>query len=125
MLMPSTPGSASGLRVTPCMTAPESPSAAPTTTAMSVRGIRLVTAASAMVSDDPPSAATTSDQPTGREPIATEAAMQQDEDDEDDAQPQHADRPRAPRGGGRRGRCRTDVERGHAALSAAPASRLA
>jgi hypothetical protein len=75
MLIPSTPGSASGLRVTPCMTAPERPSAAPTTTARTVRGIRLVTAASPTVSCDPPRAATISDQPTSREPTATEATI--------------------------------------------------
>ena len=75
MLIPRTPGSASGLRVTPCMTAPESPSAAPTTAARTVRGIRLVTAAWPMLSDDPPRAATMSDQSTSREPTATEAAM--------------------------------------------------
>ncbi len=42
MLTPRMPGSASGLRVTPCITAPDSPSAAPTSTASTVRGIRLV-----------------------------------------------------------------------------------
>ena len=68
MLTPRTPGSASGLRVTPCMTAPARPSAAPTSTASSVRGIRLVTAAWPMVVRAPPSAATMSDQPTSREP---------------------------------------------------------
>ena len=103
MLIPRTPGSASGLRVTPCMTAPESPSAAPTSTARTVRGIRLVTAASPMVSDEPPRAATMSDQPTSREPTATEATMSSDEDRDDDEQPEHADPPRAPHDGGARG----------------------
>ena len=39
-LTPSRPGSASGLRVTPCMTAPARPRAAPTTRPSSVRGTR-------------------------------------------------------------------------------------
>ena len=37
---PSTPGSASGLRNSPCMTAPASPRAAPTTRAQTARGAR-------------------------------------------------------------------------------------
>ena len=39
--MPMTPGSASGLRNTPCMTTPAVASAAPTSTAMSSRGTRM------------------------------------------------------------------------------------
>jgi hypothetical protein len=48
-LMPSTPGSASGLRATPCRIAPPSASAAPTRIASRVRGSRIsrMTAASA------------------------------------------------------------------------------
>lgn len=39
-LIPSRPGSASGLRVRDCMIVPAVPSASPTTTAFSARGIR-------------------------------------------------------------------------------------
>ncbi len=39
-LMPRIPGSASGLRVTPCISAPAAPSAAPTSSPSSVRGTR-------------------------------------------------------------------------------------
>ncbi len=75
MLTPRMPGSASGLRVTPCMTPPARPSAAPMATARTVRGMRLVAAACPRVSSEPPNAATTSDHGTSREPKATEATM--------------------------------------------------
>src|SRR5690625_7063229 len=54
--MPRIPGSASGLRVTPCMTAPETLRAAPTMTASRVRGMRLATAAGPKPSVEPPNA---------------------------------------------------------------------
>lgn len=44
MLTPRMPGSAKGLRVTPCITAPARPSAAPTSIASTVRGMRLAIA---------------------------------------------------------------------------------
>lgn len=75
MLTPRMPGSASGLRVTPCITAPARPSAAPISTASTVRGIRLTAAACSRVVSEPPSAAQTSDQPTALEPNATEATI--------------------------------------------------
>ena len=41
-LIPTSPGSARGLRNSPCITQPESPSAAPTSSASSTRGKRMV-----------------------------------------------------------------------------------
>ena len=38
--IPRIPGSANGLRVTPCITAPDRPSATPTSTPSTVRGTR-------------------------------------------------------------------------------------
>ena len=73
LVTPRMPGSASGLRVTPCITAPDSPSAAPISRASSVRGTRFCTAACAMPVSSPVNADTMSDQPTSRAPKATEA----------------------------------------------------
>ena len=70
---PRMPGSARGLRVTPCITAPETARAAPTSIASTVRGTRLATAASPMVSVLPSTPFTTSSRPTERTPRATEA----------------------------------------------------
>ena len=56
-LTPRMPGSASGLRVTPCITAPDSPSAAPTSSASSVRGIRFAHRRLADASARPPPSA--------------------------------------------------------------------
>lgn len=49
-LSPRIPGSASGLRVIPCITAPARPREAPTSSASTVRGTRPCTAASAIES---------------------------------------------------------------------------
>lgn len=54
VLTPRMPGSANGLRVTPCITAPVTPSAAPATTARTVRGMRLATEAWSNPSAEPP-----------------------------------------------------------------------
>ena len=68
-LIPRIPGSASGLRVSPCMSAPASPSAAPTSRPMSVRGTRRsVTIASFAVSPPCSSASMTSCRGIEREP---------------------------------------------------------
>ena len=84
VVTPRMPGSASGLRVTPCMTAPARPSAAPTIIASTVRGTRLRTAAWAMSSSPPATPARMSDQPTDRTPNATEASGDPEQHDEDD-----------------------------------------
>ena len=73
LVTPRMPGSASGLRVTPCITAPDSPSAAPISRARSVRGTRFCTAACAMPASSPVNADTISSQPTSRAPKAIEA----------------------------------------------------
>ncbi|MNT04791.1 hypothetical protein D3C72_1393830 [compost metagenome] len=75
MFTPRMPGSASGLRVTPCMMAPASPSAAPESRASSVRGRRTATAASATVSTRPLSPPRISAKETSRVPMATESAQ--------------------------------------------------
>ncbi len=74
MFTPRIPGSASGLRVTPCMIAPASPSAAPAISASTVRGRRTATAASATVSTRPLSPPRISANETSRVPMATDNA---------------------------------------------------
>ena len=73
VVTPRMPGSASGLRVTPCITAPDRPSAAPTSMASSVRGIRFSTAAWAMPSGVRSARRRCRARPTARVPNATEA----------------------------------------------------
>ena len=72
------PGSASGLRVTPCISAPAAPSAAPTSSPSSVRGTRRSrTIACASLPSYAVNARTTSPNGTAREPIASEARTTQ------------------------------------------------
>ena len=72
VLTPRMPGSASGLRVTPCITVPATPRAAPARTASRVLGTLKLTAASAIVSLEPESPATVSLKDVVRVPIETE-----------------------------------------------------
>src|SRR5699024_3634252 len=73
VVTPRIPGSATGLRVTPCITAPETASPAPASRASRVRGMRRATAAWSKPSADPDSAATRSCSCTSREPNAIDA----------------------------------------------------
>ncbi len=69
------PGSASGLRVTPCATAPAAPRPAPTASAISVRGPRTSrTITWASESSKPVKAPTTSCSGIDSEPRASEAS---------------------------------------------------
>src|SRR5699024_9972880 len=74
VVTPRMPGSAIGLRVTPCITAPETASPAPASRASRVRGMRRATAAWSKPSADPDRAARMSFSSTSREPNATETA---------------------------------------------------
>src|SRR5690349_7288847 len=70
-LTPSSPGSASGLRVCPCISAPATPSATPTASATSVRGARSArTITSASVPDGDHRARHTTSGGRGRAPTA-------------------------------------------------------
>src|SRR5699024_7262372 len=69
---PKMPGSAKGLRVTPCKVVPDIASAAPTNNAMTVRGKRVVAAACSAVSVAPPIAASASSIEMDRTPNITD-----------------------------------------------------
>jgi hypothetical protein len=82
-LMPRIPGSASALRVTPCISAPAAPSAAPTSSPSSVRGRRRSrTIAWASLPPEPVNAPTTCPNGSEREPTASDAITHDWVDDE-------------------------------------------
>ncbi|CAM5298855.1 hypothetical protein SCALM49S_06894 [Streptomyces californicus] len=117
MLTPRMPGSASGLRVTPCMTPPARPSAAPMTTARTVRGMRLVAAACQRVARAPENPEKTGARDTAGAPRAG-GAPNGGAGARGEKEPQKTRAPRGPGDGVRRG---AGVERGHLTLSAASA----
>ena len=76
-LMPSSPGSASGLRITVCATAPAAPSAAPANAAKTTRGARRSSTIIAEAGEEarsPLSAPSSSAMGIARSPIASEAS---------------------------------------------------